>query len=235
LGSRQNIPNDLKEAFHKTGTVHVLAISGYNIMIIAGSVLAGLVLFLKRKWAFWISVLAILIFVILTGATASVVRAAIMGFLLLFAQGYGRLYDPKNSIIFAGATMIFFNPFIFRFDIGFQLSFAAVLGLMYLYPYLDSKLEKVPKLGTLKEIVLMTISAQIAVMPLLLYYFKNFSVISLPSNILVLPFIPFAMFMGLISGVSGLIFLPLGKLFGWFAWAITTYQLEVIRLFAKII
>jgi len=232
LGSRQNIPDDLKEAFNKTGTTHILAISGYNIMIISWAVLAGLVHFFRRRTAFWLSVVIIVLFVILTGASASVVRAAVMGLLLLFANGYGRLYNPKNSIILAGAAMVWLNPFSLVFDIGFQLSFAAVLGLMYLYPYLDSKLSKVPKFGTLKEITLMTLTAQITVAPLLIYYFKNISFVSLPANILILPFIPAAMFAGFISGLAGMVFLPLGQLFGYTAWAITTYQIWVVNLFS---
>src|SRR3989338_4483257 len=232
LGSRQNIPDDLKEAFNKTGTTHILAISGYNIMIISWAVLAGLVHFFRRRTAFWLSVVIIVLFVILTGASASVVRAAVMGLLLLFANGYGRLYHPNNSLILAGAAMVWLNPFSLVFDIGFQLSFAAVLGLMYLYPYLDSKLSKVPKFGTLKEITLMTLTAQITVAPLLIYYFKNISFVSLPANILILPFIPAAMFAGFISGLAGMVFLPLGQLFGYTAWAITTYQIWVVNLFS---
>jgi competence protein ComEC len=234
LGSRQNIPDSLKEAFNETGTIHILAISGYNIMIISWAVLTGLIYFFKRRTAFWLSVAVIVLFVILTGASASVVRAAVMGLLLTFAQGYGRLYNPKNSIILAGAAMVWLNPFALVFDIGFQLSFAAVLGLMYLYPRIDNKLKKMPKIGNLKEIFLMTLSAQIAVAPLLIYYFKNFSLVSLPANVLILPFIPAAMFVGFISGLAGMVFLPLGQAAGWFAWAITTYQIKIIEFLASI-
>ena len=231
LGSRQNIPEDLKEAFNKTGTTHILAISGYNIMIISWAVLTGLTVFFKRRTAFWLSVVVVCLFVILTGASASVIRAAVMGLLLLFANGYGRLYDPKNSIILAGAAMVWLNPFALVFDIGFQLSFAAALGLMYLYPRIDNKLKKLSKLGNLKEIFLMTLSAQIAVAPLLIYYFKNFSLVSLPANVLILPFLPAAMLSGFIAGLAGMVFLPLGQIAGWFAWAVTTYQIRVVAFF----
>ncbi|MBI4158401.1 MAG: ComEC/Rec2 family competence protein [Candidatus Yanofskybacteria bacterium] len=240
LGSRQNIPDELKEAFNKTGVTHVLAISGYNIMIISWAVLTGLVYFFRRRTSFWISVVVIILFTILTGASASVVRASIMGLLILFANGYGRLYNPKNSIILAGAAMVWLNPLVLVFDVGFQLSFVAVLGLMYLYPRIDNKLKRIPKLGNLKEIFLMTLSAQIAVAPLLIYYFKNFSIVSLPTNVLILPFIPAAMLAGFISGLAGMVFLPLGlpaqagQIAGWFAWAITTYQIEMVKLFAVI-
>lgn len=234
LGSRQDIPDDLKEAFNKTGTTHVLAISGYNIMIISWAVLMGLVVFFKRKTAFWISVAIVCLFVILTGASASVVRAAIMGLLLSFAHGYGRLYNPKNSIILAGAVMVWLNPLALVFDIGFQLSFAAVIGLMYLYPKINNKLKKLPKLGNLKEITLMTISAQIAVAPLLVYYFKNFSLLSLPANILIVPFIPASMLLGFITGLTGMTLPLAGNIVGWFAWAVTAYQIKAIELLASI-
>jgi len=261
LGSRQNIPDDLKDAFKKTGTTHILAISGYNIMIISEAVLLGLIFFVRRRVAFWLSVAVIFLFVVMTGASASVVRAAAMGLLLSFARGYGRLYDQKNSIIFAGAIMIWVNPFVLVFDIGFQLSFAAVLGLIYLYPWLDRKFNKlVPTLSStksepqnqglsisqssqddlreigngMKELILMTISAQVAVAPLLIYYFGGFSPISLPANILILPFIPIAMFLGFIAGLIGMISIPLSQIMGYFAWAITTYQIEIIELLASI-
>lgn len=232
LGTRQNIPDDLRKAFNKTGTTHILAISGYNIMIISEAILIGLIWFFKRRVAFWVSVGVIILFVILTGASASVVRAAIMGLLLSFARGYGRLYDQKNSIILTGGIMIWANPFVLVFDIGFQLSFVAVLGLVYLFPYIDSKLYKVPKLGNLKELALMTLSAQLAVLPLALYYFGNFSLASLPANVLILSFLPAAMLTGFLSGLAGMFFLPLGQFIGYVAWAITTYQIEIVKYFA---
>jgi competence protein ComEC len=232
LGTRQNIPDDLKDAFSRTGTTHILAISGYNIMIISEAILLGLVWFFRRRVAFWISVGIIILFVILTGASASVVRAAVMGLLLSFAHGYGRLYDQKNSIILAGAVMIYHNPMVLIFDIGFQLSFAAVLGLIYLYPLLDYKLYKIPKLGGLKELILMTASAQIVVSPLLIYYFGNFSLISLPTNVLILSFLPYAMLAGFIAGLAGMIFGPFGQLVGYIAWAITSYQIWVVEYFS---
>jgi len=229
LGSRQNIPDELKDAFKSTGTTHILAISGYNIMIISEAVLLGLIFFVRRKIAFWMSVAVIFLFVIMTGASASVVRAAVMGLLLSFAHGYGRLYDQKNSIILAGAVMIWFNPFVLVFDIGFQLSFAAVLGLIYLYPWLDYKAHKLSELGGMKELVLMTLSAQVAVAPLLIYYFGGFSPISLPANILILPFVPVAMLLGFIAGLVGMISVSLGQLVGYLAWAVTTYQIGIVR------
>ena len=234
LGSRQNIPQSIKDAFNKTGTSHILAISGYNITIIAEALLAVLVMVMRRKRAFWVSVTAIILFTILTGASASVVRAAIMGLLLLFANGYGRLYDAKNSILLAGAVMVFLNPFVLVFDIGFQLSFLAVLGLIFIYPILEIKFHKFPKSYGLKESLLMTVSAQTFVFPLITYYFHQFSLVSLPANILVLPLMPLTMLFGFLTGIGGIIFTPLGRALGLFAWGLGLYQLAVIKWFGSL-
>ena len=130
--------------------------------------------------------------------------------------------------------MVFHNPFTLVFDIGFQLSFAAVLGIIYLYPIIDRKLKQVPKAGGFKEILLMTLSAQITVAPLLIYYFGGFSPFSLPTNVLILPFVPAAMFFGFLAGVGGMFFAPLGQVIGYAAWAVTTYQIEVVKFFAGV-
>ncbi len=242
LGSRQDIPQSIKDAFNKTSTTHILAISGYNITIIAEALLAVLVLAMRRRRAFWISVIVILLFTILTGASASVVRAAIMGLLLLFANGYGRLYDARNGLAVAAGLMVFLNPFILVFDIGFQLSFLAVAGLIYVYPILEYKLKKLPEIAgpfdglraSLKETLLMTISAQILVFPLLIYYFHQFSLVSLPANILVLPLMPLTMLFGFLTGVGGIIFVPLGRAIGLFAWGLGVYELGVIKWFGSL-
>ena len=242
LGSRQEIPEKLKEAFNKTGTSHILAVSGYNITIIAEAVLWALVWFFRRRKAFWLSAGLIIFFSIMTGASASVARAAIMGLLLLFASGYGRLSDAKNSIVLAGAAMVFLNPMILIFDVSFQLSFMAVLGLAFVYPLLNYKTEKISKIAgqigefvkSLKEIILMTLSAQFFVFPLLVYYFKNLSLVSVVANVLVLPFVPAAMLLGFLFGLAGIIFVPLGRIVGFAAWAITAYQIKVIEFFASL-
>src|SRR3989344_6612257 len=116
-----------------------------------------------------------------------------MGSLVLLAYREGRLTNPRNAIALVGAAMVFINPVVLRYDIGFQLSFAATLGLVYVAPVIEKYFSKLPKLFDLRETLIMTISAQIFVLPLLLYYFKSLSLISLPANIIVLPTIPLAM------------------------------------------
>ncbi len=237
LGAKTQIPAEIQDDFRRAGTSHILAISGYNITMIAGMISWLFLLFLRRQTAFWFSVVGVLLFVVLTGAQASVVRAAIMGLLLLAAQREGRLYGAVNAIIFAGAVMVFLNPQILRYDVGFQLSFMATLGLIYLFPVLEEKFEarrwRLPKFLSFGETLAMTLAAQIFVLPLLLYYFKNLSLVSLPANILVLPLVPYAMLLGFAMGLAGMILPFLGQLVGYFVWLLTSIQLGLIGLLAK--
>jgi competence protein ComEC len=233
LGSRADIPTNIKESFNRTSTTHILAISGYNITIIATIISWFFLFFFRRPIAFWFSVAGIFVFAILTGAQASVVRAAIMGILVLLAQREGRLNDPRNALVLTGALMVFINPLILRYDIGFQLSFAATIGLIYAAPLIEKYFEKLPNFFNFRETFVMTLSAQLFVLPLLIYYFKNLSLVSLPTNIIILPLIPYTMALGAISGVAGLILPFLGRLVGHFAWLLASFELGVIQLFAK--
>lgn len=233
LGSRSQIPQDIKNDFAKTSTSHILAISGYNITIIAEVVSLILLFFVRRKIAFWFTTIAILIFVILTGAQASVIRAAIMGLLVLLARREGRFYNVKNALALAAAVMAALDPIILRYDVGFQLSFAATMGLVFISPVIERYFQKLPSVFNLKETMAMTLSAQLAVLPLLLYYFKNLSLVSLPANILILPTIPYSMLLGFLSGLGGLIFRPLGQVIGALTWLLSGFQLLIVKLLAK--
>ena len=241
LGSKTNIPEHIKDDFSRTSTTHVLAISGYNITIIAEIISAIMLIFLRRSVAFWFVLIGIILFTILTGAQASVVRASVMGILVLLARSEGRMYDIKNSLALAAAVMLFFNPMILRYDVGFQLSFAATFGLVFLSPKLELYFARFDKLTAskilksfkIRDSLLMTLSAQIFVLPLILYYFKSFSLIALPANLILLPTIPYALLLGFIYGLTG-IFKPfLGQVIGYLAWLVTTIDLRFVELMAK--
>ncbi|MFY9461615.1 MAG: ComEC/Rec2 family competence protein [Candidatus Sungiibacteriota bacterium] len=257
LGERTAIPEEITEAFRRTGTSHVVALSGYNITIVASSLMRFLgIFYLPLSVTFWLSGAGIVMFTMLTGAAASVVRASVMGLLVLIAQKSGRIYHMRNALAFAGAMMIFHNPAILRFDASFQLSFLATLGLLYGAPIIDGWFEKVKNrarillrasLGTaeiraplreppksfLREIFVSTLAAQIFVLPLLIYNFGQVSLLSPLVNLLILPLIPFTMFSGFIAGASGLVFLPLAKVMGWVAWLAAHYELSTISFFSN--
>lgn len=232
LGSRSGLSEDVLEDFKETGTMHIVALSGYNISIIAWFVMGILIYFtVSRGISFWISVLMITVFVFMTGASASVVRAAVMGILILVARQQGRMHTASNALIFAGALMVFINPRILRFDVGFQLSFLATLGLIVLHPRLNDRLRNVTKLLGVKEVLIATIAAQIFVLPLIFYQFGTISWISPIVNVLILPAVPIAMFLGFLGSFMGLIFAPLAKIFLWPAWLFLEWVLRVVEIF----
>ena len=239
LGEKRNLPNEFSEALSLTGTTHLVALSGYNITIIASSLMGLLNFFLiRRSFSFFLSASAIIIFVVLTGAAASAVRAAVMGILVLTAQQSSRLYSARNALIFAGALMVWFNPKILVFDLGFQLSFLATLGLIYLSPILQkwfgSESEERRILKNLKEILAQTLAAQIMVLPLLIFNFGRLSLIAPLANVLVLLFIPATMFFGFLTAVSGIFWGVLGKIFGLLAWLFLSYEIKIIEILAKL-
>ncbi|MDO8600154.1 MAG: ComEC/Rec2 family competence protein [bacterium] len=255
LGERKSMPQELLDQFAETGTTHIIALSGYNISIVADSFLKFLAWFsLPFSWSFVLATFGIVAFTILTGASASIVRAAIMGILVLVARKEGRLYHVRNALVFAGAVMIFQNPKILRFDVAFQLSFLATLGLIYVSPIIDGYMERmkyraydffrVPrdergflrkqKKSFVREIFTATISAQVLVLPLLVYNFGRISIISPLSNLAVLIMIPATMLFGFLTAVSGFIFSPLAFVFSWVSWALLQYELSAIKFFANI-
>jgi len=205
-----------------------------------------LLFFFRRNIAFWFSVLAIILFTILTGASASVIRSALMGGLVLLANNSGRLYNPKNSLTLAAFLMVLANPMILRYDIGFQLSFFATMGIIYVAPFLNSYFKKMQGspvnsdnraalyLLYLKETFLMTFSAQLMVLPLLLFYFHNFSLVALPANLIILPLIPLAMTLGFFTGLAGLIWSKFGILIGALAWLVSSIVLWLVKFFANL-
>ncbi len=227
-GTKTAIPDWLREAFQRTGTSHILALSGYNIAIVSEAVLAILLLAFRRKTAFWFVVAVVVIFTVATGASASVVRAAVMGLLLLAAFSSGRRYDASVAVIMASAVMTAANPLILRFDVGFQLSFLAVLGLLYIRPILEKAARRLPSMRGIKEVALTTVAAQIAVFPLLLYVFNSLSLVALPVNIIVLPLVPLAMLLGFVTGLGALASVFVGKTIGLLTWAVTWFQLSII-------
>lgn len=198
IGARKTLPQPIVDDFNATGTSHIIAISGYNITIII-TALSFFIIYFGRRISFWISVAIIAAFVVFTGASASVVRAAIMGGLLLVASNIGRQYRVAAALFFAGALMLVINPKILVWDVGFQLSFAASLGIIYFLPQLERLTEQWENPLQIKSSFLTTIAAIVATAPLLAFTFGTFSLVAPIANILVLPIIPITMLLGFLS------------------------------------
>lgn len=242
LGLESGIPAGVQEAFEITGASHIIAISGYNFAIIA-ALLAGL---FERWFGRWRGMLAALLGMILyaalAGASAGVVRAAVMGGLGVFARQVGRQQQAFNSLAFVAAVMALYDPYVL-WDVGFQLSFAATLGLMlYAAPLtaafegfaarwvgVDRTARLAPMVG---DWLLLTVAAQITTLPLLLYYFQRLSLISLVANPLVLPVQPVVMLAGGAAALLGAITPLLGTPAAWIAWPFLAYTIRVLEFLA---
>jgi len=234
LGGSKRMTRDLNNAFSRTGTTHTVAVSGYNVTIVAAFLMwFGIWFGLWRGQVFSFALIGIVLFVLMTGAPSSAVRAGIMGSLVIWAMKEGRLANSQNAILFAAALMLAINPLLLRYDAGFQLSFLATLGIVYLYPLFEKNFFSGEQ-NILKETILMTLAAQFFVLPVILANFEKLSVISPLANLLILPAIPYIMLGGFAAGMAGFIFVPLGKLIGFVPYILLKLELAIVQWLASI-
>lgn len=232
LGDRDGIPGNIRDSFIRTGTIHIMALSGYNISIILDSVLRFGEITFGIRYSFVPAIIASILFATMVGGGASVVRATIMALTVLIAKRIGRTYDALRALSVAVFVMVLINPTILIFDLSFQLSALATLGLV-LIPDKIEKYFKIIKKKFLRETIVATISAQIAVTPLLLIKTGSFSIISLPANVLIVPVLPIVMFLGgVIILFSLLPFLAFAPAF--LANIILSYVLFIVDLLGSI-
>ncbi|MXY92344.1 MAG: DUF4131 domain-containing protein [Caldilineaceae bacterium SB0670_bin_27] len=232
LGIEAGIPDELYEKFNLTGASHVIVISGSNVALVTGALMAlGIRLFGKRG-ALWPTLGGLALYTVLVGGDAAVMRAALMGGLFVVATVLGRQSTALVSLAAACWAMTLWNP-LMLWDVGFQLSSAATVGLILIGPALtDSvtslwrRLERgllrkgraadgsqadflMPRSfgDLLRDSLLMTVAASVTTYPLIVHYFGRLSLISLFTNVLIAPAQPWIMIfggMGLIAGLSGL-------------------------------
>ena len=169
------------------------------------------------------------------GAPASAVRAGILGGLFMLGQHLGRFSVGSRATVFAAAFMLLLNPLLLRVDIGFQLSFLAILGIIYLQPIFGNIFKKIPnpKFFPLGLTLTTTLSAQVLTFPILIYNFGYISLVSPITNILIVPIISPITILIFVFGMFAMIFLPLGFIFSWLAWLGLTYIIFIIDFFSK--
>ena len=216
LGISAALPKNLLDSFNATGLTHIIALSGFNISIVSGAILK-LLRWLPLNFRLIIAIVAVWLFVLLTGAAPSAVRAALMGMLILLASLLGRLADISVSLCLTAIAMVAINPKILMGDIGFQLSFLATIGIIYLSPVLEGWLHRWPRY--LSGLLGATLSALILVTPILMINFGRISFIAPLTNVLVVPLVPLAMLLGFWAVIGGMIQIDLGLVLGWIAWA----------------
>jgi competence protein ComEC len=210
-GTRSTLPPAVLEDFRDTGLTHILAISGYNITLVV-TLLSGFFFWLPLRWRFFPSVLGIIAFTLFTGASSSVVRAAIMGILSLFALQSGRVQTIRLTILWAMFLMLLWNPRYLWDDAGFHLSFLAVIALVEISPLMEFWCRRIPDVFGLRSTLQTTLAVQILTTPWICYLFGRLSLIAPLSNLLAPPLVPIAMLTGALSLILHLIMPALGLL-----------------------
>ncbi len=233
VGARGGIDNDLRQKFIETGTIHIVALSGYNLSVIGDNIILVFGLIFTQAVSMVIGLIFIILFIIMTGATGTAVRAGIMATILLFARISGRKYEAGRALIITGLLMIVYDP-RFITDLSFQLSFLATFGLIFIMPKTIEHLKFLPYGFKIRENVATTLSATIAVLPLILYSTGVFSLVSLPANILILPFIPVTMLLSFLTGIFGYLSPVISILFSYLANILLSYILFITKFFASL-
>lgn len=233
VGTRGLLPDALTAQLRRTGLTHIVAVSGYNLTI--------LVRFarkfgakLSKRLGFLLAITLVSGFLVVTGGSASVVRAAVVVAFALSAWYYGRRVPPLTLLLLSSAVTAMLNPLFFWFDLGWWLSFAAFFGVLIMAPLLRRTVfGRVKNMHWLPRIALETTSAQLMTIPLTLTVFGEFSTIALLANVIILPLVPFAMLFSFIAGVVGMISTGLGYWLAWPAQTLLRFMTEVIEVASR--
>lgn len=233
LGSRKGIPPDLTLDFNETGLTHIVAISGYNITLVI-VIVFSMFGFVSRRKRVVFAVTFVVVFVVLVGASSAVVRAGIMGVCGLMALYFGRKSEVLFSILFAAFVMNLFNPRVLVADVGFQLSFLATLGLVYVAPWFEGRFLRLPATFMIRENIMMTLSAQTFALPVILKNFGRVSLICPIANVFVLPLIPISMILSFLAVVLSFVSVGLGKVFAFGTYLVLDLVFFLVRVFADL-
>jgi competence protein ComEC len=246
LGERSALPQDLTDDLNATSTSHIIALSGYNVTLVAGLVISGFAWLVGRRNAALLALAAIAGYTVLAGPSPSLLRAAIMGALYIVATLLGRPSSGIVSLLVAAAVMTGLDPPVIQ-DVSFQLSFAAAAGLVLLVPLLRERAAQAlsplgadPRSlrhglgGMLFETAVVTTAAVLATLPLIALHFQRLSLVALPANLLVVPAFPFIMITSMLVAVVGLLSGGLAAILGWVAWLGLAYMTEAVRLLADL-
>lgn len=234
FGIRAQLPRELYEGLITTGTVHIIALSGQNIAILA-RILSEVTLIFGRKVSSLMTLAGVVGFVAFVGGEPTIIRAAIMGSLSLLAVYFGRQSWSLLSLVLAASTMLLVNP-SWIIDLSFQLSFLATLGII-LFVSTGSSQKRGGWAEALREIKInlrTTLAAQIFTTPLIFLYFRRISLIAPLTNLLIAPMIGPIMGAGILLSLLGWLYLPLGILLGWLVWVPLTFILSVVDLAKRI-
>lgn len=235
LLGEQDFSEVWEERFFKTGTTHIVAASGYNVAVVTFIMFGVLArLGFKRPRAFAFILGSIMGYVVLAGAEAAVVRAGVMGTLVLLSRQLGRKSTMMNVLLLTATVMLLVNPRLLRDDVGFQLSMLSTIALIYFAPKLEKKFRFIPEDFTIRESFVATLAATLFTFPLVIFQFKAFSIISPIVNLLILPLVPYAMFFGGIAVFVGFINVAIATILSGPAWALLSVVLFIVEAMSEL-
>jgi competence protein ComEC len=233
VGQRATLPAGIKQDLLMVGLTHIIAVSGYNLTIIlhASQRLLGK---RSKRISTFLSLGLIAVFLLLAGASASIVRAAIVSVLSIVVGYYGRAFKPLNLIMLAAAITAWADPVYVWSDVSWYLSFLAFDGVLVLSPLIQARWPGRWHESLLGGVALESICAELMSLPYVLHIFGQMSWIGLPANVLVVTLVPLAMLLSLIAGLGGML---AGAVGGWFAWPaclLLNYMLDVAHVLARL-
>lgn len=214
VGQRSTLPEDLSKSLQILGLTHIVVASGYNLTILvrlARRLFSKISKYLATSFALGLMVF----FIFMIGFGPSMIRAGIITTLSLLAWYFGRSINPVILLAFAGAITSLFNPSYIWGDIGWYLSFLAFAGVIILSPLLLAYFFEKEKPSTILQIASETTSAQIMTLPIIALSFGQISILAIPANAIILPFIPFTMLFTFLAGIFAIILPGLAILFAW--------------------
>ncbi len=240
LGDRGGLPDDVRAQFNRSGTAHLLAVSGLHLGIMAGILLAlGTALFGRRRYFYvWFALAGVWAYAVLTGFNPPVVRGAVMASLFLLAEALGRQRSGFVALAFAAAVMTAVHPYVLG-DASFQLSFLAMSGLVFLFPLLRDAGRSLAgrwlgEAGALVafadftvDVLSATLGALVAVWPAVAWYFGTVALAGPLATFLALPVLPAVIVLGGLAAVGGLAVPVVGQAIGWLAWLFLSWLLLV--------
>lgn len=236
FGGQQNLDYQWKQKMNLAGVRHITAVSGSNIVLLSQILVwLSIALGMYRQWAVGGSAFLIWFYIFLIGSPPSAIRAGVMASLLLLAGALGQPNRSQRTIVLAASVMLLIKPSLLRHDIGFQLSFLAVLGLIYLAPLLQSWLAlkwKLLERANLAQFLAINLAAWLFTLPLSIYYFGYFSITSVMANILITPIIPVIMLLGFLLLIVGFVYRPMAAVFVWPINLLLNYFLQVVDWFS---
>lgn len=234
FGIKQDMPEDFYKDLQRTGLMHVVAASGMNVTMVGGFLASFFVLFFRRQLALILSILGIFFYAFMAGFEPSIVRASIMGILVFGSQLIGRQNTSFLGLFMAAFIMLFVNPSLVL-DIGFQLSFMATFGLIYLRPifYISVRMKRLIKKSIIGEDLVTTLTAQLFTLPILLVNFGSYSLISILVNAIALWTVPVIMIFGGLAVLAGLIAEPIGRLILYFNLPFLLYFEKIVTSFSQ--